>query len=177
MAGNDSNIGQYFYGEQLDLINKSIFDNIFANEILIKLLWYNTSDALSLSNVSEKNKYAMIDQTDYTNTRIFDQRAPYVVENNKRSELRFFLYEIYPENTVLAKVCMGFQIIIHKDKDVWHLDDGNIRLYKIYQELLKTFNGKEVSGIGDMIFLRPQRIESFGEFFDGFTLFGQTRVT
>jgi hypothetical protein len=162
----------------IEKINKNIAYKLLENENLLRLLFYNTPDALTKPSVQETlgdNFYSIIDQSfeKYQTTHIFFTPFPRVSQDTEKVELRFYIQRIIPENIYLSKTLFGFQIVM-SDK-LQMLDDGINRAYLIINELLKTLNGQEIGGVGCLYFadVPPTEIIKFSDYHIGYQLFAR----
>lgn len=162
----------------IENINNNIAYKLMENEKLLKLLYYNSSNALSQPPVQEtlgENFYSIISQdyNNYSSTHIFFTPFPRVTQETEKVELRFYIHRIIPTNIYLAKTIFGFQIVM-SDK-LQMLDDGVNRAYLIINELLNTLNGQEIGGVGNLYFsdVPPTEIVKFSDYHIGYQLFAR----
>jgi hypothetical protein len=125
------------------------------NEMIWKLLKYNTPDAWKKSNLSSSEKRDLIynAQEDSSLYRVFMDTGQSDVVTGEQSILRISNYAIYPENRTVSTMSMMFEIYSHYK--INHLNNYKVRVDVIIGELLKTFNGVDVgAGIGRLNFDR-----------------------
>lgn len=147
------------YFNQVDLINNipsQIALKLLESDNLFKLLKYDSPDALE-RNISLEDKLKLMNQDGTLeevkkHTRIWFDPFPINDQTieDRRSELRIYEHEFIPENTVLTKAVIAFEIIVNNNLS--RLSDGSRRRNRILQEVIQTLNGKEVGGIGFLIF-------------------------
>jgi len=137
---------------------------------LLKLLKYNSTDALSKSDLTDDEKYSLIDQIDVDDTRIFMSPFNNTIVEEERSELRLFLGEISPDNKFLAQTVFVFQILVYNT--LWPLQDTKQRPIRILQEVLKSLNGQYLQGVGQLYFtsMNNARHVMFTKDFSGYVL-------
>lgn len=160
--------------DNIDNILKNIALKIITNDNICKLLKYNDSFAL-FEDITEDEKYELINQDgDTTNTRIFYQPFNNNTITDERSELRIYYYSFKPDNLYLTKANIGFDLVIHNN--LWRLEQGKQRPTSLFREILKSLNGQEVDGVGELIFLdAPCVLRFFNKSFTGYSFMMQTR--
>lgn len=143
-----------------------LVNHFLKNDRLLKLLYYDTPNALSQPQVPQDKALAMfgkqikivpklkVDQPEFCYIIIsFDNFTP----NMTNPEFR--------DNIV------SFDIVCHFDQ--WNLGDFALRPYKIAAEIDSMFNKKRLTGIGTVDFLGANQIVLSDEF-AGLTLIYQT---
>ena len=126
------------------------------NEIVWKLLKYDTPDAWkdSVPNLTQEEKGTLIykGEEDSSLFRVFmDVGQPDVV-TQEQTIIRISPYSIFPENRGVGTLSMYFEVYAHYK--VNHLSNYTTRIDTIVGELLKTFNGTVIGGIGRLSFDR-----------------------
>ncbi len=123
---------------------KYLMDN---NEVVWKLLYYNTPDAWSQSSISEAQKVSMIyaggDIT--TQSRVFLNGGQPDVLTEENAILRISPYSIFPENRTVGTVAMYFEFYANYKID--HLSNYTTRVDTAIMELVQTFNGALIEGV------------------------------
>lgn len=143
-----------------------LVNHFLKNDRLLKLLYYDTPNALSQPQVPQDKALAMfgkqikivpklkVDQPEFCYIVIsFDNFTP----NMTNPEFR--------DNIV------SFDIVCHFDQ--WNLGDFALRPYKIAAEIDSMFNKKRLTGIGTVDFIGANQIVLSDEF-AGLTLMYQT---
>ena len=143
-----------------------LVNHFLKNDRLLKLLYYDTPNALSQPQVPQDKALAMfgkqikivpklkVDQPEFCYIIIsFDNFTP----NMTNPEFR--------DNIV------SFDIVCHFDQ--WNLGDFALRPYKIAAEIDSMFNKKRLTGIGTVDFIGANQIVLSDEF-AGLTLMYQT---
>jgi hypothetical protein len=142
-----SNFDTYAYS-----LVKYLMDN---DEMIWKLLKYNSPDAWTKTDLTQAEKGALIyDGSDNTaDFRVFlDQGQPDVVVGEV-CILRISPHSIFPENRVIGTANFIFEA--YCNYKVNHLTNYKTRLDMITQRLLGTFNGATIDGlVGKMYFDR-----------------------
>ena len=144
----------------------------------MKLLYYNTSDALSLSTVTLDKIIEMVGKGSNPNTQKCIYKYPFFskIESTAHSELRFFITKIKPNNVYLADIPIYFQIICHNS--IIDIDDNYLRPLEMLIEVLTSLNGTDVCGIGKLYLKERDYINmfSFSENYSGyeFCLYGRS---
>ena len=166
-------MSEYIELENIDNILRNIALKLIANENLCKLLKYNDSFAL-FEEITEDERYELNIQTgDTTNTRIFYQPFNNDTITEQRSELRIYFINFKPDNLYLTKVNIGFDIVVHND--LWRLEQGKQRPTTIFKEILKSLNGQEVDGVGELVFDSTCVLRIFNKVFTGYSFTMRTR--
>lgn len=163
---------------RLDRINEIPINIAYAlleNDNIFKCLKYNTKNALEL-DISLDDKLLLINQDDNDNKRVFYQPFNSDIVSETRSELRFYVFEINPEENMLSEIYIGFEIIVYND--LWLLDKGKQRPLVMLNEIFKTLNGANVNGIGVIKTQSryPCRIAKYNSNFTGYSLMMKTRL-
>jgi hypothetical protein len=136
-----------------DMPYKIIEHMMENNEKIFKLLKYMDKDALDKPNLSQSEKAALIykGEVDSTNSRIFIQSSTDDAFTNEIAQFRVYPDYIYPENHIVGKVYFVFEILTHNKINT--LRDGyKTRIICMLNEVLRTFNGVDVNGVGSLFF-------------------------
>jgi hypothetical protein len=134
-----------------------IVNMIMKNERLKKMLHYTTRDCLNKPNLTEDETYELFGKNIKIVPKLYVDGSIqcYIivsfdkfVKNAKNPEFRDNIIE--------------FDIICHFDQ--WHMKDFELRPYKIAAELDSMFNGKHLTGIGELEFLGANQIVLTNEY-------------
>jgi len=122
------------------------------NEMIWKLLKYNTSDAWSQSDLTRTEKSALIyaGQANQTDFRVFMDVGADTALTEEMCILRITPAELHPTNHVIGNVVMLFECYCHYK--INHMDNYTTRLNTITQQIIEVFNGQEIGGIGRLYF-------------------------
>lgn len=126
---------------------------INENEIVWKLLKYNTNDAWKMPNLTRDEKISLIYpgtpeyEEDYN---VYYDTAQDDVYTKVMTMLRIVVYEVIPDNSVYGDILMGFEIFSHYKTNT--MSNGTTKVDVITQQLIQVFNGQFVEGVGTMIF-------------------------
>ena len=128
-----------------------IVDKILADTRLKKLLYYPSKDALTKPALTEDQSIAL-----------FGKQIKIVPKLYVDSEV--FAYLIISFDNFLTNVTnpqfrdnvLEVDVICHFDQ--WQLKDFQLRPYRIAAELDSMFNGKHLTGIGELEFLGANQI-------------------
>lgn len=158
-------------------IISNIGNTLIENQNLLKLIKYDSSNALSQPEVTIDD---IIDMAGFgsdpkTQQRIFKYPFFSNIITEVRSELRFFIPRIKPENIYLSEVSIVFQIVIHNS--IIDLDDNKQRTFKMIEEILKIFNGNDIGGIGNLMLKNSIDIVAWNDSFSGYVFNMSTRST
>ena len=133
-----------------------IVNAILKNERLKRLLHYTTRDALNRKNLTEDESLELFGK----NIKLVPKL---VVDNSVLNYLIISFDNFTPsENPEFRDNIIEFDIICHFDQ--WQLQDFALRPYKIAGEIDSMFNGKHLTGIGELNFLGMNQIILTDEF-------------
>jgi hypothetical protein len=160
----------------VESVVENILINLMENQTLLKCLKYTSSDALSQPDLTEDEKMGLLNpDQDFTNVRIFFTPFDYQTTDTTRTELRVFVSEFSPDNHILSKVRIMFQVVV--SNHMWRLDAGKQRPLTMISEILKTLHGKEVGAIGELMFLDPFRLKFYNKEYSGYEFSPRTRLS
>lgn len=168
-------MSEFIQLDNLDKILNNIAGLLIKDDSLVKYLQFNTKDALSQS-ITDDKRYQLINQDgDITNTRIFFQPFNNQTLSDERTELRIYYAQFVPKNAYLSNISIGFDIVVHNK--LWQVNGGKQRPIEILHELLKTLNGKEVKGIGELSFTnRGANLILYNNNFTGYSFAMSTKM-
>ncbi len=146
----------------------NIGNELVTNQNLLKLINYNTSDALSLSDLTIADiKNITGKGTDPTSQqKIYKYPFTNKVLDVAKSELRYFIPSVRPENIHLSELYINFQIVVHNS--IIELDDNKLRYWCIVEELLKSLNRFDCGGIGLLYLKSSISIVSWSDYYSGY---------
>ena len=122
-----------------------IVDKMFKNERLKRLLYYTTKDALNKPNITEDQMLEMFGKNIKTVPKLY-------VDGSVLNYIIISFDNFTPSsNPEFRDNIIEFDIICHFDQ--WQLQDFALRPYKIAAEIDSMFNGKHLTGIGEVEFL------------------------
>ena len=139
-----------------------IVENIFKNNNLKKLLYYTVPDALAQPSVPKDKEVEMFGKNIKIIPKLYadDKVLNYVI-------ISFDSFTPNATNPEFRNSILTFDIVCHYDQ--WHLRDFQLRPYKIAGEIDSMFNGKHLTGIGELEFLGATQ-SVFNSEFAGLTL-------
>jgi len=122
------------------------------NDEIWKLLFYNDRDAWSKPNLTTDQKRSLIysGEPDETLFRVFMSEKQINAWTNEACILRIFPHGIIPENRTINTTVMGFDVYSHYRIDT--LSNYTTRVDTIVEELVSTFNGANIGGLGRLSF-------------------------
>ena len=133
-----------------------IVSAILKNERLKRLLHYTTRDALNRKNLTEDESLELFGK----NIKLVPKLS---VDNSVLNYLIISFDNFTPSgNPEFRDNIIEFDIICHFDQ--WQLQDFALRPYKIAGEIDSMFNGKHLTGIGELNFLGMNQIILTDEF-------------
>lgn len=133
-----------------------IIDYILKNERLKKLLFYTTADCLDKPILSEEQSLELFGK----NIKIVPKLY---VDGSVLNYIIINFDNFTPSgNPEFRDNIVEFDIICHFDQ--WTLKDTQLRPYKIAAELDTMFNGKLLTGIGELNFLGANQMILTDEF-------------
>ena len=164
---------------QLDSVGNilsNIGNKLIQNQNLLKCIKYDTSDALSESDIGIQGIVDLVGKgTDpKTQQRIYKYPFNNNIVDETRSELRFFIPKITPNNIYVSELQINFQIVIYNT--LIELDDNKFRFIVMIQEILNSLNGFSCGGIGLLYLKTPINIVTWSDNFSGYTFSLCTRT-
>lgn len=123
-----------------------IVNMIMKNDRLKKMLHYTSRDCLSKPNLSQDESLALFGK----NIKI----VPKLYVDGSVLNYIIVSFDNFTQNGTNPEFrdnIVEFDIICHFDQ--WHMKDFELRPYKIAAELDSMFNGKHLTGIGELQFL------------------------
>ena len=128
-----------------------IVNMIMKNERLKKMLHYTTRDCLNKPNLTEDESYELFGKNIKIVPKLYVDGSvlTYII-------VSFDNFSPNATNTEFRDNIIEFDIICHFDQ--WHMKDFELRPYKIAAELDSMFNGKHLTGIGELQFLGANQI-------------------
>ena len=137
---------------------------MLMNKNLCKMLYYTDRDALDRPNLTEEQKYSLMNKQIKIVPKIY-------VDNSVLAYIIISMDNFTPsENPQFRDNIITFDIICHFDQ--WHLQDFQLRPYRIAAELDSMFNNEHLTGIGELHFMGASQIILSDEF-AGLTLMYQ----
>jgi len=137
------------------------------NELIWRLLKYNSADAWDKSDLTRSQKAALIWNGSGTTDdyRVFiDDGAP-DSETKEVSLLRIYPFGLTPDNRTVGTVTIMMEAYSHHS--INSLSNYTTRVDTIIQQLLETFNGAVIGGIGRLHFDKrgtgASRLEQAGQ--------------
>ena len=133
-----------------------ITNAMLKNERLKRLLHYTTRDALSRNNLTEDETLNLFGK----NIKLVPKLT---VDGSVLNYIIISFDNFTPSgNPEFRDNIIEFDIICHFDQ--WQLQDFALRPYKIAAEIDSMFNGKHLTGIGELNFLGANQIILTDEF-------------
>ena len=123
-----------------------IVDLIMKNDRLKKMLYYTTKDCLNKPKLTDEQTYEMFGKQIKIVPKLYvdDSVLNYII-------ISFDNFTGNRTNPEFRDNIIEFDIICHFDQ--WHMKDFELRPYKIAAEIDSMFNGKHLTGIGELEFL------------------------
>ena len=138
--------------KDLNLITSAML----KNERLKRLLHYTTRDALDRNNLTEDETLSLFGK----NIKLVPKLT---VDGSVLNYIIISFDNFTPSgNPEFSDNIIEFDIICHFDQ--WQLQDFALRPYKIAAEIDSMFNGKHLTGIGELNFLGANQIILTDEF-------------
>ncbi len=139
---NSINAGSYATYNGLDSFSYTAIKYMLDNDELIwKLLYYNTPDAWNQTNLTESQKTALIykGEDDTAKFRVFMDTGQPDVLTNEICCIRIHPYTLNPDNRVWGSVTLMFEVYAHYK--INHLSNYKTRNDVILQRFISLFNG------------------------------------
>ena len=142
-----------------------ITNKMLKNERLKRLLFYTTKDALDKPDIGEDASLELCGKNIKIVPKLYIDGSVlnYII-------ISFDNFTPNAENPEFRDNIISFDVICHFDQ--WQLKSFALRPFKIAAELDSMFNGKHLTGIGDLEFLGANQLIINDEF-AGFTLMYQ----
>ena len=128
-----------------------IVDMIMKNERLKKMLHYTTRDCLCKPNLTQQESGELFGK--------IIKIVPKLQVDGSVLNYMIVSFDNFSRNATNPEFrdnIIEFDIICHFDQ--WHMKDFELRPYKIAAELDSMFNGKHLTGIGEVEFLGANQI-------------------
>ncbi len=148
---NTISAGSYAQFEDWDAFSYNCITYLIDNdEVIWKLLKYNTPDAWDKTNLTKPEKTALIyDGGDNTvDFRVFMDMGQPDVETSETCQIRISPYSINSQNRTIGTVNMMFEVYTHYK--INHLSNYKTRNDMIMKRFLQVFNGAIIGGIGKL---------------------------
>ena len=137
---------------------------MLKNKNLCKMLYYTDRNALDRPNLTEEQKYSLMNKQIKIIPKIY-------VDSSVLAYIIISMDNFTPtENPQFRDNIITFDIICHFDQ--WHLQDFQLRPYRIAAELDSMFDNEHLTGIGELHFMGANQIILSDEF-AGLTLMYQ----
>ena len=129
---------------------------MLKNKNLCKMLYYTDRDALDRPNLTEEQKYSLMNKQIKIIPKIY-------VDSSVLAYIIISMDNFTPtENPQFRDNIITFDIICHFDQ--WHLQDFQLRPYRIAAELDSMFDNEHLTGIGELHFMGASQIILSDEF-------------
>ena len=128
-----------------------IVQKMLKNEDLKKLLFYQDENCLKMPDISKKDTLGLI------NKQI--RLVPKVTVDKECFSYVILSFDNFTPNATNPEFrdnIISFDILCHFDH--WNLGDFQLRPYKIAGEIDSMFNGKHLTGIGELEFLGANQL-------------------
>jgi hypothetical protein len=136
-------------------ITSYLMDN---NELIWKLLYYDTPDAWDKGNLTSAQKAALIykGEEDGTPFKVFFDPGNPDVETKQTSVLKISPIGAVAKNRTVGIITMCMEVYVHYKINT--LSNYTTRMDTIIQQIVETLNGVDVGGVGKLFFdgLRDQ---------------------
>jgi hypothetical protein len=151
--------GYAVYADYADYSYRCITYLMDNNEAIWKLLKYNSPDAWNQPDLTQAEKAGLIynSQPDASLYRVFMESGNSDVFTKEICQLRIYPWRIYAENRTQGMVLMTFEIFAHFK--INQLSNYRTRVDSGVKELIGTFNGASIGGIGRLHFNGSQTID------------------
>lgn len=122
------------------------------NEMIWKLLYDNGRDAWNIDDIDIEDKIDMIykGMPPESNYKVFFDEGQVDAWTHQVTMLRIMPIMIEPVNHVHAHLYLSFEVLSHYD--INHMSNYCTRVDTIIQQLVETLNGKDIEGVGVLIF-------------------------
>ena len=144
-----------FLAQEKDL--ELITNMMLKNDRFKRLLYYNTKDALDRPNLTEEESLELFGKNIKIVPKLYIDGSVlnYII-------ISFDNFTPNATNPEFRDNIISFDIICHFDQ--WQLKDFQLRPYRIAAEIDTMFNGKHLTGIGNLEFMGANQIILNDEF-------------
>ena len=152
---NNISSDSYAQYEWFDEIAYTCYEHLIKNnEMIWKLIKYDTPDAWNQSDLTEVEKGRLIynGQDDLTEARAFMDTGQPDVWTKEICIIRISPHSVFPDNRVIGTVSVILEVFCHWK--INHLSNYKARSDVIAKNFLQTFNGVNLGGIGRLFFDR-----------------------
>lgn len=156
---------------------KIVTEYLFYNENIWKLLYYVIDKdgkpvvkPLEQPNLTNKQKRDLIYNGigEVNEFRVFFSNYPLIEESSGQvQQIRVFRNRILPKDTFMSNVTWTIELPCHNDISTIIVDNVVVnRVDLLQEEIIETLNGKEIGGIGTLMFSydSPQRMSDRSDF-------------
>ena len=120
---------------------KKITERIMDNDKLLKLIYYNTKDALDQPNLTLEQKLGLVNENILS--------YPYIPTSDDTKTYVQVLFDNFSPNATNPQYVDNFIVItVLCNKQNWILENWNLRLYAIANEIMNIISDKKLTGIG-----------------------------
>jgi hypothetical protein len=167
MTSENINSGSYNLLAKYDSYPYECVKTLMDNEMIWKLLKYNTSDAWNQTDLTKEEKASLIyDGSDNTIAfRVFMEQGQPDVNTLENCQIRVSNSSVFPENRTVATVSIMLEVYSHYKTN--HLSNYKTRNDMIMQRMIGTLNGANINGLGRLYFDRlgseSNRLENGGQ--------------
>jgi hypothetical protein len=165
---NNISDGSYAQYEWFDDVAYNCYDYLMKNnEMIWKLLYYDTPDAWNRNDLTTAEKASLIynGQDDLTVARAFMDTGQPDVWTKEICIIRISPHSVFPDNRVVGTLSVIFEVFCHYKTN--HLSNYKTRIDMVTQNFIKTFNGVNLGGVGRLFFDRlasyDNRMETGGQ--------------
>ena len=146
---------QYATFDDYPQFSYSILKHLLASpdaELLWKILKYNTNNPYKEVNLTKSEKTALIydGSADPVNFRVFLDQGMEDVVTEVMTLIRIYPLIIMPENYTNGLASINFEIYSHHKTNT--MINKQTKIDTIVQILLKSLNGKDIGGVGNLFF-------------------------
>ena len=134
-----------------------ITSELLKNERLKRLLHYTTPQALTQPNLTQEESLALIGKNIKNIPKLYVDGSVY-----NYIIINFDNFITNKTNPEFRDNVVEFDIICHFDQ--WQLEDFKLRPFRIAAEIDSMFNGKHLTGIGELEFLGCNQMLLTNEF-------------
>ena len=123
------------------------------NEMIWKLIKYETADAWNRTNLTQSEKGALIwngQETSASAAKVFLDLGFDDAVTETTIMLRVSPIDLYPSTYIYGNVSIAFDVIAHYK--VNHLSNYKTRLDMMAQQVIETMNGSEIGALGRLYF-------------------------
>lgn len=156
--------GLYNTLDLMPLLSYNIISYLIDNnEMIWKILKYESSDAWNQTNLTASEKRALVffGENNVEDYRVFMDSGLDSTWTKEVCILKVSIMEVRPKNKIIANAVIGFETYCHSK--IWTMNNYQTRVDTIAKEIISTLNDAEIGGLGKIYFDNNCKISLIGK--------------